>query len=99
MWEARTGDGYERLSDRTGAVKSKKACSSTTLTFFLRQELLITFSKYGVDRLGRASVEAEPTTFHAARRVKFERWGRQPCARRADGDTDRLMRTTIGVAD
>lgn len=72
---------------------------SFTELLFLRQQLLVTFSKDGVDRLGRAGVETETATFHAARRVKFEGWGRQPRARRADGDTDRLMRTAVGVAD
>jgi hypothetical protein len=82
MWEALTGDGYGKHLDRIGSVQAQEGMLSdlpvrytTTLTFFLRQELFITFSKYGVDRLGRASVETEPATFHTARRVKFEGWG------------------------
>ena len=52
-----------------------------------------------VDGLSWASIQTQSTGLHATRRVKLERWSREPCPGRADRNTDGTMGAAIWVTN
>ena len=66
-------------------------------SFFLRHQHLIAFAIDGINGIRRTGVQAQPARFEAAGCIELERWGGKPGAGRTYGNTDRLVRATIGM--
>jgi len=71
----------------------------TPVLLLLRLQQFLPLLEHSIDRLRGTGIQAETTTFQAARGVELIWWSGKPGAGRADGNTDGLMGAAVGMAD